>query len=141
MIDIDLDGGFRYGAFDMSATYYVAENVGMQAEFIDEGKQPGGIKNVNRVVNLDGVIQYSVGDFSPFIKAGVTTSYFSHNGSGNGYSNRTGFTGGNVGAGVAYRISKHWSANAQLVGMSYQQSDRPGYETFEYVGVGVKYTF
>ena len=141
MFAVDLDAGFRYGAFDTAATYYVTPYAGIQAEFIDEGKQPDGIKNVNRPVNIDAVGEYGFGDISLFIKGGLTSSYFSHNGSGNGYHNNTGFTGGNLGAGIGYKLTSHWSAQAQLVTMNYQQSDKTAYETFTYGSVGIGYTF
>ena len=141
MFDIDLDAGFRQGAFDVAATYYATPCVGVELQFVDEGKQPDNIPNVNRPINLDLKGKYEYGKTTFTLKGGATSSYFSYNGSGNGYKNNTGFTGGNIGAGISYKITDHWSLNSQIVGMSYQQSDITAFETFVYGSVGVKYSF
>jgi len=142
MIAIDLDTGFRYGAFDTAATYYVTPYAGIQAEFIDEGKQPQGIKNVNKIFDIDAIAKYSFSDlYYLFAKGGITSSYFSYNGSGNEYSNNTGFTGGNIGVGVGYELTDTWSVQAQVVASNYQQSDKTAYETFEYASIGLQYEF
>ena len=39
MFDIELDKGFREGAFDVAAIYYVAPHFGLEAQFVNEGKQ------------------------------------------------------------------------------------------------------
>ena len=141
MIALEADTGFRPGSGDVAVDWYILPHIAAQVEFVDEGQQPHGIKNVNRPINMDGLIELACGDVSFFIKGGLTSSYLSHNGSGNGYRNNTGFTGGNIGSGVAYKLSKHWSAQAQVITMSYQQSDQRGYETFTQGLIGLKYTF
>ena len=139
--DVDLDTGFRQGAFDIAASYYMTPYVGVEAQFIDEGKQPDNIPNINRPVNMDLKLQYPIDRFVVTVKGGVTSSYFSHNGSGNGYKNNTGFTGGNGGLELSYQINNHWAINSQFVTMSYQQSDITAFETFTYGSVGIKYKF
>ena len=141
MFDIDLDQGFRVGAFDIAATYWATPYAGIEAQFIDEGKQPDNIPNVNRPINLDLKVKYTYGKITFIGKAGIISSYFSYNGSGNGYRNDTGFTGGNLGFGVSYSVYGNWSVNTQVVGMSYQQSDITAFETFIYGSVGIKYSF
>lgn len=99
MFLVDIDTGFRQGAFDITLADQLSKYIAAEIRFVDEGKQPQGIKNVNLPLNIDGVVQYPIGRFTPFVKAGLTSSYFSHNGSGNGFKNNTGFTGVNYGAG------------------------------------------
>ena len=140
-IDIDLDTGFRQGAFDVAAIYYPVKYFGVKVQFVDEGKQPDNIPNINRPVNLDLVSKYTLGKFTFNIDGGLTSSYFSHNGSGNGYKNNTGFTGGNIGAGVSYKVYNNWSLNAQVVTINYQESDITAFETFTYGSIGLKYSF
>ena len=104
----------------------------VQLEYIDEGAQPYGIPNRNRPVNLDYVLEHAWGRFDVFAKAGVTSSWLSYNGSGNGYRNRTGFTGQNVGVGLKVRVLPRVWLVGQTVWMRYQQSDVPAYEPFTY---------
>ena len=141
MFDVDLEAGLRQGAFDVAATYYATPHWGAELEFIGEGKQPQNIPNVNRPVNLDIKYKYPYHSFTFMIKGGATSSYFSHNGSGNGYKNNTGFTGSNIGAGLSYKITDGWAIQTQIVAMNYQQSDITAFETFEYMGIGIKYSF
>ena len=112
-----------------------------EAEFINEGKQPGGIKNVNRVVDIDVVMPIQIMDnVSIFAKAGVTDSTLSYNGSGDGYHSHSFFTGQNVGIGVNWQITSSWGFSAQTVWLRYQQSDKPAYESFVYSSALLEYT-
>lgn len=142
MISFDLDEGFRSGAFDTAIEWHINENTGIEAAFIDEGQQPDGIKNVNRIGDLDLVFHYPVsGGVELYVSGGATTSRFGYNGSGDGYKNDTWLSGGNVGAGATYNINEHWALQARATAANYQQVDKTAYETFEYVSVGLRYTF
>ena len=136
---LNLDAGFRPDAYDVSIEGAISRYISAEMRYIDEGKQPDGIKNVNRLLNSDGVLEIPYGDFTVFAKGGLTSSALSHNGSGNGYKNNSGFTGTNFGTGVAYSITPNWAVQAQVTQMHYQQSDKPAYEVFTYGSVGVKY--
>ncbi len=107
----------------------------IQVEYIDEGAQPYGIPNRNRPLSVDYVLERKWGRWSAFAKAGVTSSWLSYNGSGNGYRNRTGFTGQNVGVGLKFRLVPHLWLVGQTVWLRYQQSDVPAYEPFTYSSV------
>jgi opacity protein-like surface antigen len=121
------------------------------AQFIDEGRQPQGLPNINRALNLDATYGYTINSrLSVRAQAGLTSSYFSHNGCSRQhgdtdehirYRNRTGFTGYNVGASVIYRISPHITAGLSAVSMDYQQSDKPAYERYTFVSAGLGVTF
>lgn len=113
----------------------------LEAEFIAEGEQPGGIPNRNRVINLDAVLSHRFGPWEPYIKAGVSCSRFGFNGSGNSYHNRTGFSGENVGAGLTYWITPAVGLRAQTIWMRYQQVDIPAFEQFTYSSVSLVLSF
>ena len=112
-----------------------------QAEYIAEGVQPNGIPNRNRVVNLDVVLSRRIGAWEPYIKGGLSCSRLGFNGSGNGYRNRTGFTGQNVGVGVTYWATRSIGVRAQTVWMRYQQVDIPAFETYSYSSVALVFRF
>jgi len=141
MIDFDIDSGLRLGAFDIAAAYEFDKYVAAEVRFIDEGQQPFGIKNVNRVLNTDAIFSYPIDDLSLCLKAGLTSSFFSYNGSGNSYKNNTGLTGFNYGGCVDYKIVSNWYVQGQMYNLVYQQSDKPGREAFQYGSIGVKYKF
>ena len=82
-----------------------------------------------------------LGSFSLFGKAGITSSYFSHNGSGDGYKPTVAFSGVNYGGGVTYKLSDHWALQGQVITLVYQQCDKPNYERFTQALVGVKFSF
>lgn len=114
----------------------------LQAEFIDEGEQPYGIPNRNRVVNFDFIAQSPAWrGLSVFAKAGLSSSRFSYSGAGNGYRNRTGFTGQNAGVGITYQLTPQIALQLQTVWMRYQQSDVPAYECFSYTSAQVALSF
>jgi hypothetical protein len=119
----------------------IANSIYAEASFIDEGKQPGGIKNVNRLVDIDLVKTIQFGSFYASTKAGLTSSYFSHNGSGNSYENHTGFSGQNIGVNIGYNISKTVSIELSDNDSRYLQCDHHAYESFNIVSVGVKFSF
>jgi len=110
-----------------------------ETAFIDEGKQPDGIKNINRVVNADLVQIFSIKSFSISLKAGLSTSYFSHNGSGNDYTNHTGFVGENVGLSVTYPVTENLSVGFYDYVNRYLQCDHRAFETFNLPAVGLQF--
>lgn len=126
----------RSGDYDL---WFRHESV--EVEFIDLGKQPNGIPNRNRPLNLDYIHSIDLGhSFSVFGKVGLTRSRFSYNGSGNGYKNRTGFTGNNFGIGVEWGRG-NWGVRAQWIAMRYPQSDIPKDEHYYFGSAGVFYRF
>jgi len=134
--DIAIGRSIRPHNIDIAARFGYAE-----IEFIDEGEQPNGIPNRNRVVNLDAVLPLHAGRWTLYAKAGLSSSRFSYNGSGNGYHNRTGFTGQNAGIGVEYALTPQWAVRVQTVWMRYQQSDIPAYECFTYTSAMLVFNF
>jgi hypothetical protein len=136
-----LEKSARVGSFSASLGEKVSDSMAIQADFIDEGKQPDSIKNINRIVNLDLVQQFKIGSFYLSPKAGLTSSYFSHNGSGNGYDNHTGFNGQNIGLAAGYDISKSISVEFSDSAARYLQSDHHAYETFNFLSVGLNVKF
>ena len=101
-----------------------------EVEFISEGRQPDRIPNINRVLMLNAVATV---DLTPaaqgFVKAGLASSRWSTNGSGNGYSN-PGRVGWDVGAGLTWWPTRQWGLRIEIVRMRHQQSDVPQFETF-----------
>lgn len=107
------------------------------ARQISEGRQPDHIPNVNRVLMLDLVAAHSVSPrLDIFAKAGLASSRWSTNGSGNGYSN-PGRPGWDVGMGLDYRLSPRWGLRFETVRMRHQQSDVPQFETFTLTNVQI----
>ena len=106
----------------------------LEVEYLDEGEQPYGIPDINRIVNLD-FAQRSHGRLAAFWKLGLSSSRLSFNGGGNGYRNHTGFTGENVGVGVEAALSPRFGLRAQWLWMRYQQCSTPDYETFSTVTI------
>lgn len=141
MLALDLDQGLRYGAFDAAIEGYYNRYMAAEIRFVDEGKQPHGIKNVNRPVNIDAVVDLPLDKLTVSFKAGLTSPYLGYNGSGNNYKNNTGFTGGNAGISLSYKVTEKWAMQAQAIRMNYQQVDKTAYESFGYFSVGVKYAF
>lgn len=107
-----------------------------QLEYIDEGRQPDGIPNRNRVLNLDGVLA-TRGRLSGFVEAGLSSSRLSRNGSGNGYRASGPMLGVNAGAGVQWRFAPGWRVRLQTVWMRYPQCSEPGMENFVYTSVSL----
>ncbi len=113
-VALNLDAGLRPDSYDVSIEGSLSRYISAEMRFIDEGKQPYGIKNVNRLLNADGVLNIPYGDFTVFAKGGLTASMLSYNGSGNGYKNTSGFVGANYGIGARYRVYQDWSVQAQV---------------------------
>jgi hypothetical protein len=109
-------------------------------EYVDEGRQPYGIPNINRVVNLD-VEARSSGRLYAYGKVGLSCSRFGRNGSGNSYHNATGFTGQNVGIGLGYELTPLVALQGQVLWMRYQQVDIPAYERFGVISAGLVWQF
>ena len=101
-----------------------------EIQFVSEGRQPDRIPNINRVLMLNAVATV---DLTPaaqgFVKAGLASSRWSTNGSGNGYSN-PGRAGWDVGAGLTWWLGPSWGLRIEIVRMRHQQSDAPKFETF-----------
>ncbi len=112
-----------------------------EIEFVSEGRQPDGIPNINRVAMVNAV---ATADLAPslqaFVKAGLASSRWSTNGSGNGYSNPGRF-GWDVGAGLTWWPSKAWGLRVEIVRMHHQQSDVPAFEDFTLTCVQVVRAF
>ncbi len=121
----------RPGDFDLSL-----RGRGWQLEYIDEGRQPHGIPNDNRVINLDGVLA-TPGPWSWFAEAGLSSSRPSRNGSGNGYEPSGPMLGANAGGGVQWRFAPGWWLRLQTLWMRYPQSSEPAMETFGYTSVAL----
>ncbi len=121
----NLDLALRAGAFE--------------AEYVDEGEQPEGIPDINRIVNLD-LLARSDGRLAAFAKLGLSSSRLSHNGGGNGYRNHTGFTGENAGLGLEGALTRSFGWRLQWLWMRYQQCSVPDYETFNTVTLSVVWT-
>ena len=108
-----------------------------ELEFVSEGRQPDHIPNINRVLLLNLVASYPVTPrLTAFAKAGLASSRWSTNGSGNGYSN-PGRPGWDVGWGLDCRLSPRWGLRLETVRMHHQQSDVPAFETFTLTTVQV----
>ena len=101
-----------------------------EIQFISEGRQPDNIPNINRVLMLNAV---ATADPTPalqvFVKAGLASSRWSTNGSGDGYSNPGRF-GWDVGAGMTWWPTRQWGLRIEIVRMRHQQSDVPQFEAF-----------
>ena len=101
-----------------------------EIQFVSEGRQPDHIPNINRVLMINAV---ATADLTPslqaFIKAGLASSRWSTNGSGNGYSNPGRF-GWDVGAGMTWWPTRQWGLRIEIVRMRHQQSDVPQFEAF-----------
>lgn len=125
---------------ELSATRALSQHVGAQLEYIDEGKQPAPIANVNRALNLDAVAVLPFGRLAFTAKAGFTSSRLSHNGSGNGWENKTGFTGWNTGAGAGLQLTQRWGLHLELTRLRYQQSDKAAFEYYTFAHLAVTFT-
>ena len=108
----------------------------LQLEYIDEGLQPDGLPNRNRVINLDGVLA-TPGPWSWFVESGLSSSRLSRNGSGNGYTASGLMLGTNAGLGLQWRIACGWWLRLQALWMRYPQSSEPAKETFGYISVAL----
>lgn len=141
----------RVGDFETAYTYALNEKWGIQGEYIDEGKQPDNIQNINRTINLDGIYKLSLSKgFALGAKAGVTSSRLSSNGCSiqHGdtsehiqFRNRSGLTGYNIGVGVSYSPIKHWSAHLEALHLHYQQVDKAEFESYNFVYGGIRYNW
>jgi len=101
-----------------------------EIEFVSEGRQPDNIPNINRVLMLNAVLTEPVSPMiSVFAKAGLASSRWSTNGSGNGYSN-PGKPGYDIGIGATYHITPAWGLRLETLYMHHQQSDVPQFENF-----------
>jgi hypothetical protein len=142
-MDLSLAAGISSRPSDLQASASVGwGRAAAQLEYIDEGQQPFGILNVNKVVNTD--IVYFVragGQVKLNFKFGLTMSRYSHNGSGNHYVNDTYFTGWNSGIGLEYQLPRGWFAHAEVMRMRYQQTDKPDFEYFTVGFAGIGYRF
>lgn len=136
-----LSSSNRSDSFSSSAGFNLNDSFYVDASFIDEGRQPNGIKNINRLVNLDLSESFHFKSFYLSVKAGLTSSYFSHNGSGNSYDNHTGFTGENIGVAVGYNVSKFISVELSDSASRYLQSDHRAFETFNFLSIGLNVKF
>ena len=110
-----------------------------EAEYLDEGEQPYGIPDINRIVNLD-LLAHTDGRLAAYAKAGLSSSRLSYNGGGNGYPNHTGFTGENAGVGLDAALTQHFGVRLQWLWMRYQQCSVPDYETFSTVTLSAVWT-
>lgn len=117
----------------------VGGSAALQLEYIDEGRQPQGIENINRALSLDIASHYDIGRLSLSLKGGLTSSRLSYNGSGNGYANRSGLTGWNAGVGIQSRLTERWSIGAELLRLHYQQSDKPAMEYYSFAYAFLSY--
>ncbi|MDD4887623.1 MAG: hypothetical protein PHO64_11995 [Thiomonas sp.] len=101
-----------------------------EIQFISEGRQPDNIPNINRVLMFNAV---ATADPTPalqvFVKAGLASSRWSTNGSGDRYSN-PGRLGWDVGTGLTWWPTRRWGLRIEIVRMRHQQSDVPKFETF-----------
>jgi opacity protein-like surface antigen len=101
-----------------------------EIQFISEGRQPDHFPNINRVLMFNGV---ATADLRPrlqgFVKAGIASSRWSTNGSGDGYRNPGRF-GWDAGAGLTWWPTQRWGLRVEILRMRYEQSDVPGFETF-----------
>ena len=113
-------------AVSVRGTGWIAPEI----EFVSEGRQPDNIPNINRVLMLNAVLTEPVSPrVSLFAKAGLASSRWSTNGSGNGYSN-PGKPGYDIGIGATYHMTPVWGLRLETVYMHYQQSDVPEFENF-----------
>ena len=109
---------------------------GWAVEYIDEGGQPDGIANRNRILDADVRLQGGAG-LSWFVQAGLSSARWSRNGSANGRRAPRGFEGCNLGGGLQWRLVPGWSLRLQALWLHYPQSSQPGAETFEYTSLAV----
>ncbi len=101
-----------------------------EVQFLSEGRQPDSIPNINRVLMFNAVVTADLtSSLQAFVKAGLASSRWSANGSGNGYSNPGRF-GWDVGAGMTWWPTRQWGLRIEIVRMRHQQSDVPQFETF-----------
>ncbi|MDY0331139.1 MAG: outer membrane beta-barrel protein [Thiomonas sp.] len=101
-----------------------------EIEFVSEGRQPDHIPNINRVLMLNAVATANLTDrLQGFVKAGLASSRWSTNGSGNGYRSPGRF-GYDVGAGLTYWLTPRWGLRLETLYMHHQQSDVPQFEHF-----------
>ena len=111
-------------------------NAWWRLEYIDEGRQPYGIPNRNRVLDVDGVLRGGA-RLSWYLEVGLSSARWSRNGSGNGYRAPRGLDGYNLGGGLQWRLTPVWSLRLQALWLHYPQSSQPGSETFEYTSLAV----
>ena len=100
-------------------------------EYVDEGRQPQGIPNINRVLDLDLLLRGGA-RLSWYLEGGLSNARWSRNGSGDGYQAPRGFEGGNLGGGLQWRAAPGWWLRLHALWLHYPQSSQPGSETFEY---------
>ena len=107
-----------------------------RVEYIDEGRQPEGIPNRNRILDVDAVLDGGTW-LSWYVEAGLSSARWSRNGSGNGYRAPDGFDGHNLGCGLQWQLLPGWSLRLQALWLHYPQSSQAGSETFEYTSLAV----
>jgi hypothetical protein len=112
-----------------------------EIEFVSEGRQPYGIPNINRVLMFNAVATAGlVPGLQGFIKAGLASSRWSTNGSGNGYSS-PGRPGYDLGAGLTYWLTPRWGLRLETLYMHHQQSDVPAFEHFTLTSLQIVSSF
>jgi opacity protein-like surface antigen len=125
----------REGSASVDVGYFVNKYSGIELAFDDEGHQPDGITNINRVFSLDAFVKVPLTQMlSAFVEGGVSASHQE----GGGYSDPT---GRNVGAGVSYLLTKNLSAELKVKMLQYKQFNVPANETFVNGTGGLSYHF
>ena len=133
--ELALGPSIRHGSYAISLRG--DGQIAPEIEFVSEGRQPYGIPNINRVLMVNAVATVDLApSLQAFVKAGLASSRWSTNGSGNGYSNPGRF-GYDVGAGVTWWPSMAWGLRVEIVRMHHQQSDVPQFEDFMLTSVQV----
>lgn len=145
---LQIGGSTRAESFEAAYAYDLTDHWAMQAEYIDEGRQPDGIKNVNKPVNLDALYTGHLSkrwDLRTVV--GLTSSRLSHNGCSVAhgdttehieYRNHTEFTGYNLGVGAGLKLSERLSLVGGVTRLRYQQVDKPAFESYTFAYAGVR---
>ena len=121
----------RAGDFDLSL-----RDAWWSLEAIDEGRQPDGIPDRNRVLDADLVL-HGGARLCWYLQAGLSDARWSRNASGNGYRAPRGFDGHNLGGGLQWRLAPGWWLRLQTLWLRYPQNSQPGSESFEYTSLAL----
>lgn len=134
----------RQGAMNASVSYEFMigdvsmgdVSVGPELEYIDFGRQPH-TDTRNRAVNLNVRGSIRDGFIEPFVKVGLTSTYFSD--PYNDYDWDKGFKGWNVGVGLNVYTSKNFYIQAYVNNIRYVQCSQDGMNDYLYYSVGIGY--
>lgn len=143
---ITLGHGFRYEAYNVAVGHHLIDldnaKIGVEAEFASMGQQPPGYPNINRMVNLTGIVHSHLGgNLYGFGKFGINNTRFSHNGTNDYDRAKDTLWGYAASVGLEYRLTDNVHLHGGVQTHEYRQVNNPNMGGFTYPHVGVRVLF